>query len=144
MGQGFGGLLRPGPPPLATKKVTICGHKQNDSKPAVLGSPQPVHVHAGRVGDATTNMTSTEPCGCNIADVIQCYSMPFNGICSPGQHCISRCSYHHLTRYYHCHHRCHCHYAPTCGPLWQKGTKGLATTGDTHSVRTLAATRDLW
>ena len=59
---------RPPPPPV-TEKVMIFGQK-NDRKPAVLGSPQPW-------GDATTHMTGTEPCGCNIANVIQRHSMSF-------------------------------------------------------------------
>ena len=79
-----GGWVRPGtpnPPPLVSKKVTIFGHKKSDLKPAVLGSPQPVHVHGGGGGgDAMTHMTGTEPCGCNIVNVIQCPSMPFTVI----------------------------------------------------------------
>ena len=57
---------------LVSKKVTIFGHKKSHLKPAVLGSPQPVHVHGGGA-----HITGTEPCGCNIVNVIQRHSMPF-------------------------------------------------------------------
>ena len=42
---GSGPDLPPPIYPLVTKKVTIFGHKKSDLKPAVLGSPQPVHIH---------------------------------------------------------------------------------------------------
>ena len=70
----------PHPPPLVTKSVTIFGHNKNDLKPAVKCSPQPVHVHGRGSGDVTTHMTGTEPCGCNIANAIQCHSMSLNAI----------------------------------------------------------------
>ena len=42
---GGGGGSGPDTPPMVTKKVTIFGHKKRDPRPAVLGSPLPVHVH---------------------------------------------------------------------------------------------------
>ena len=46
-GYNLGGWVQTGAapsPPLVTKKVMIFGHKKSGLKPAVLGSPQPIHV----------------------------------------------------------------------------------------------------
>ena len=104
--------------PLSGMDISVCGGggggaqkrsrylvtKKSDLKPAVWGGPQPVQAHREvEKGDATTHMTGTEPCGCNIAMAIHCHH-------SQLQYCLAPCSYHNVTCHSHyCCHRRHCH-----------------------------------
>ena len=66
------------PPPLVTKKVRIFGHKESDLKPAVLGSPQPVHVHGTGVGLQQRTLQAQSSVDATLLmpfHVIQCHSL---------------------------------------------------------------------